>query len=82
MVNIQIKGKILNFLGKDYNVTIKKSVSMKEYANRIFIWKKDGCGTEKFYFKKWSIPKFRNLITISKELIILKNTIKKIDFLF
>lgn len=55
---------------------------MKEYANRIFIWKKDGCRTEKFYFKKWSIPKFRNLITISKELIILKNTIKKSIFYF
>lgn len=60
---------------------------MKEYANRIFIWKKDGCRTEKFYFKKCG-PFFkikvsvRNLITILKELIILKNTIKKIDFLF
>lgn len=35
---------------------------MKEYANRIFVWKKDGCRTEKFYFKKWSIPKFLYVI--------------------
>lgn len=45
---------------------------MKEYANRIFIWKKDGCRTEKFYFKKMVHSKVsvRNLITILKELII------------
>lgn len=53
---------MLNFLGKDYNVTIKKSVSIKEYANRIFIWEKDGCRSEKFYFKKWSVPKFLYVI--------------------
>lgn len=35
---------------------------MKEYVNRIFIWKKDGCWIEKIYFKKWFILKFLYVI--------------------
>lgn len=52
-------GKILNFLGKDYNVTIKKSVSMKEYANRIFLYgKKMDVGLKNFILKNGPFQSF------------------------
>lgn len=48
----------------------KNSVSIKEYANRIFIWGKDECRTGIFYFKKWLKFLYVNSITILKELFI------------
>lgn len=45
--------------------------------------KKMDVGLENFILKNGPFQSFcHNLITILKELIILKNTIKKIDFLF